>query len=70
MYGILDIPWFTNVEDIPDAAQLIAKVSPQPVKGEDFWAIRNASRKEFLGLIPIVRQFIVLTDVVQNYFDL
>ena len=69
LYGALDIPWFTNVDNIPDAAQLIAKISPQPVESEDFWAIRNQARREFLNLMPIVRQFMIVSDAAQNYFE-
>jgi len=69
MYGALDIPWFTNVEEIPTAQQLVAKVTPQATSSEDFWAIRNNQRKEFLGLSPIVRQLIQVADGAATYFD-
>ena len=69
MYGALDIPWFTNVEEIPTAQQLIAKVTPAATSSDEFWAIRNQQRKEFLNLSPIVRQLIQVADVAADYFD-
>ena len=69
MYWALDIPWFTKD---PEGANLMAKLSekvtvPTIEKPEDFWTVRAEHRKEFLALIPVVREVIGFASIASDY---